>query len=313
MYDLIDIIDTKLNGMDHLISKWMTNNSIVKLTLINDIKTIKNTINKYHNQYVVCNNYQKYGTCKYGAYCWYLHPTSYDNKNTNNNISSNISNNINNNSDDTDDCNDSDFDGYDNSWHSDNDYDDIIECEHNNNNKKQTKKRKRKRKRKNKKTKQKFRLKKIKDDLKQTKDFFDKKDNMCKDTQIETVNQKDSLDTDTDTDTNTDTDTETENIITNKIISDHKYMDTSKVSVKKNQLLKISKPIWFRYFKWFYNYTRPNNTYFKDKENFIDFIENKENLNSLKKQVGLLVQFQSKPYVQIHIKKLFEIEKNNMY
>ena len=95
MYDLIDVIGTKLNGMDHLIRQWMTEHHIVKSTLIKEIKSIQDTINDYHNKYVICNHYQKYGTCKYGTYCWYLHPTSNDNNNSINN-SSNNNNNSNN-------------------------------------------------------------------------------------------------------------------------------------------------------------------------------------------------------------------------
>ena len=49
MYDLLDIIETRLNGMDHLIRKWMTNQNFIKSSLINDIKTIKDSINIYHN------------------------------------------------------------------------------------------------------------------------------------------------------------------------------------------------------------------------------------------------------------------------
>ena len=72
MYDLLHIIETKIDGMDRLISRWMTNENI-KLSLINDIKQIKLSINQYHNKYIICKNWKKYGKCKYGTYCWYLH------------------------------------------------------------------------------------------------------------------------------------------------------------------------------------------------------------------------------------------------
>ena len=75
MYDLIDIIDIKLSGMEQLIHKWMINNHLIKFALLDDIKLIKNNINKYHNKYVNCKYWMKYGDCKYGSNCWYLHPT----------------------------------------------------------------------------------------------------------------------------------------------------------------------------------------------------------------------------------------------
>ena len=98
MYDLIDIIDVKLSGMDRLIHKWMTNHQLIKSTLLDDIKSIKNTINKYHNKYVICKSWKKYGKCKYGANCWYLHITndinnSFNNINSNNNKLFNKNNN----------------------------------------------------------------------------------------------------------------------------------------------------------------------------------------------------------------------------
>ena len=92
MYDLIDIIVAKLNAMKHLIKNWMKNQNI-NYVLQNDIELIKKTINKYHNQYVICKNWKKYGKCNYGEYCWYSHPIfnnnnnndNYDNGNNNNN------------------------------------------------------------------------------------------------------------------------------------------------------------------------------------------------------------------------------------
>ena len=93
MYDLIDIIDIKLSGMDRLIHRWMTNHQLIKSTLLHDIKSIKMTINKYHKKYVICKEWENYGRCKYGTYCWNLHPL---NNNNNNNINnSNNSNNSN--------------------------------------------------------------------------------------------------------------------------------------------------------------------------------------------------------------------------
>ena len=100
MYDLIDIIDVKLSGMDRLIHKWMTNHQLIKSTLLDDIKSIKNTINKYHNKYVICKNWAKYGKCKYGANCWNLHITN-DNNNSFNNINSNNNKLFNNNQKET--------------------------------------------------------------------------------------------------------------------------------------------------------------------------------------------------------------------
>ena len=94
MYDLIDIIDTKLSSMDHLIHKWMTENQLVKSTILNEIISIKSIINTYHNKYVICKYWEKYGQCKYGTHCWYLHPIK-SNHNNNNNNSNNISSNEN--------------------------------------------------------------------------------------------------------------------------------------------------------------------------------------------------------------------------
>ena len=83
MYDLIDIIDTKLSGMEHLINKWMINNQLIKSSLLNDIKSIQSNINQYHNKYVICKNWTRYGQCKYGAHCWYYHPINNNNDNNN--------------------------------------------------------------------------------------------------------------------------------------------------------------------------------------------------------------------------------------
>ena len=83
MYDLIDIIDIKLSGMDRLIHRWMTNHQLIKSTLLHDIKSIKMTINKYHKKYVICKEWENYGRCKYGAYCWNLHPLNNNNNNNN--------------------------------------------------------------------------------------------------------------------------------------------------------------------------------------------------------------------------------------
>ena len=82
MYDLIDIIETKLHAMKQLIKNWMVNQNI-KYVLENDIELIKNTIKKYHNQYVICKNWKKYGKCNYGEYCWYSHPIFKNNNNIN--------------------------------------------------------------------------------------------------------------------------------------------------------------------------------------------------------------------------------------
>ena len=93
MYDLIDIIDIKLSGMDRLIHRWMTNHQLIKSTLLHDIKSIKMTINKYHKKYVICKEWENYGRCKYGTYCWNLHPLNNNNNNNiNNNNNSNNSN-----------------------------------------------------------------------------------------------------------------------------------------------------------------------------------------------------------------------------
>ena len=93
MYDLINIIDIKLSGMEQLINKWMINNQLIKSSLLSDIQAIKININKYHNKYVNCNYWIKHGECKYGLNCWYLHPT---NNNNFNNINKNNSYNNNN-------------------------------------------------------------------------------------------------------------------------------------------------------------------------------------------------------------------------
>ena len=83
MYDLIDIIDTKLDSINHLIEKWMIQNPLVKISILNDINLIKLSIDQYHNKYTVCENYLN-GKCKFGRNCWYAHPTSINN-NINNN------------------------------------------------------------------------------------------------------------------------------------------------------------------------------------------------------------------------------------
>ena len=89
MYDLIDIIDVKISGMEYLIEKWVNNNHLIKASLLDDIKSIKININKYHNRYVNCKYWMKDGKCRYGSNCWYLHPTSNDNNNKNSNNNSN--------------------------------------------------------------------------------------------------------------------------------------------------------------------------------------------------------------------------------
>ena len=74
MYDLLDIIHTRLSGMDQLISGWMNSNQLIKATLLDEIKTIKKDINNYHNKYVICKAWQA-GICKFGTRCLFLHPT----------------------------------------------------------------------------------------------------------------------------------------------------------------------------------------------------------------------------------------------
>ena len=90
MYDLIDIIESKLSDRDYLINKWMTNNHLIQSTLINDIKSIRNTINNYHKKYVICEDYSTNRHCKYGAHCWYLHPIGDASNSVENNISSDL-------------------------------------------------------------------------------------------------------------------------------------------------------------------------------------------------------------------------------
>ena len=97
MYDLIDIIDVKLSGMEKLINKWMINNQLIKSSLLEDIHSIKMNINKYHNKYIICKNWKKYGNCKYDAHCWYFHPTNRNDSQPFNNNNNNNSNNNNNN------------------------------------------------------------------------------------------------------------------------------------------------------------------------------------------------------------------------
>ena len=76
MYDLINIIEIKLSGIEQLINKWMMNNQLIKSSILSDIQSIQININKYHNKYVICKYWNRYGKCKYGSHCWYLHPTN---------------------------------------------------------------------------------------------------------------------------------------------------------------------------------------------------------------------------------------------
>ena len=102
MYDLLDIIHTKISSIDYLVQRWMDDHQLIKSSIINEIQSIKLNINNYHKKYVICKNWADSGTCMYGDHCWYLHNKNNNNSNNNN---SNNNNSNNNNSNDNNDIN----------------------------------------------------------------------------------------------------------------------------------------------------------------------------------------------------------------
>ena len=316
MYDLVDIIETKLNGMDHLIRKWMTNHNLIKSSLINDIKTIKNTINSYHNKYVVCDYYQKYGTCKYGKYCWYLHPTSIDNNNSSNNNTNNSSNNNNNSEEKI---------SFENEYNYGSDSDDndpsIITDDLNNNNiqTKEKKKKKTKRKRKRKKYRKvkdkQNKEEKINNELQQTKHFFAK--DRCKDTHTENKLQKNEKAKNQNNKNNNNDDDKyfdpSENKqVANQIFEDHKHLlYKMNITITVDQLKEFPSLVWFNWHNWFYGYYHPNDSFFKRKNNLNHFAQNFDKYvggESLESWVERY-EYLDKDLSIIFINKLFEINK----
>ena len=95
-----------------------------------------------------------------------------------------------------------------------------------------------------------------------------------------------------------------------RLIEDHEHLLFER-NITKKQLLDFQPIVWFEFYNWYYDYIRPNDDYYKRKNNLKHFIDNR--YQKMIPMNNLLINMftrNTSNFSQIAINKLFEINEN---